>query len=93
MRHHVSGHAFSPDGLTWAVSPDPPYGAVVDFTDGTSVVVPTRERPKLIFGADGNPTHLVNGVAGGAQSCAPFWCSHCKILMWDYTLVQPLAVV
>lgn len=49
----VSGHYFSPDGMTWAASPNAPYGNHVDFTDGSSMVVSTRERPKLVFDSAG----------------------------------------
>ncbi len=55
------------------------------------MTVSTRERPKLLFGPSGAPTHLVNGVSGEA-SCAPFACSSCKIHgPATFTLVAPLA--
>jgi hypothetical protein len=55
------------------------------------LTVSTRERPKLLFGPSGAPTHLVNGVSGEA-SCAPFACSSCKIHgPATFTLVAPLA--
>jgi hypothetical protein len=46
------------------------------FADGTRVELTRRERPKLIFDADGvTPTHLSNGVVGP---------------LGTYTLVTPL---
>jgi hypothetical protein len=88
----VSAHLFSRDGLSWRVGATQPYGSIVEFTDGTSMVVPTRERPKVLFDqASGAPTHLVNGATGGCDICLPHWCSHCKIMCWDFTLSQPIA--
>ena len=52
----------------------------------------TRERPKLMLGPDGTPTHLVNGVCPAA-SCAPRPCVMCKeggSAFPDFTLVAPL---
>jgi hypothetical protein len=74
----VSGHYFSRDGLSWTASPFEPYGNEVHFTDGSSMLVSTRERPKLIFDLYGEPTHLVNGVCGGSSFCAPTPCVNCK---------------
>ena len=58
----VSGHYFSQDGLSWHTSPTMPYINVVDLADGTSQLLTTRERPKMLFNAAGDPTHLSNGV-------------------------------
>lgn len=89
----VSGHYFSADGLKWTTSPDAPYGNLIQFADGSEMLVSTRERPKLIFDAGGNPTHLVNGVCGGTSNCAAEGtpCVNCKYNFWTYTLVAPLA--
>ena len=87
----VSGLAFSRDGLQWLFSESEPYGNVVEFSDGTSLVVPTRERPKIHFDpVTRAPTHLFNGATGGCTSCLPHWCSHCKQECWDLLLVQPI---
>ena len=54
----------------------------------------TRERPKLLYGPDGTPTHLVNGVCP-VSSCAPTACVQCKERGSSfpvYTLVAPLAL-
>ena len=88
---NVSAHAFSADGATWFFSPRQPYGTTVALDDGTSFVTPTRERPKLLFGADGEPTHLYNGAVRDIESCAPHWCSHCKMVSnWTVNLAVPL---
>lgn len=58
----VSGHYFSPDGFTWRASAVSPYGNVIDLADGTQQLLTTRERPKMVFNAAGDPTHLANGV-------------------------------
>jgi hypothetical protein len=87
----VSGLAFSRDGLEWGFSEVQPYGSEVVFADGSNATAPTLERPKLVFDENRRPTHLVNGACGGASSCLPHWCSRCKQLFWDFTLVRPLA--
>ena len=76
--------------MTWHASPFEPYVNVVHFTDGTQQMLTTLERPKMLFNDAGVPTHLINGVCGGATYCAPRICCDCKYAYWDYTLVQPL---
>jgi hypothetical protein len=58
----------------------------------------TRERPKLLYGADSTPTPLINGVCP-VSSCAPTACVQCKergsprgSSFPVYTLVAPLAL-
>jgi hypothetical protein len=97
----VSAHMFSADGFEWHVSPVPPYGTQVEVNDGgggvgagatRTITVATRERPKLIFSADGEMTHLINGVCG-APSCTDSTrtgCTDCKYHHWDFTLIQPI---
>jgi hypothetical protein len=89
---NVSAHGFSSNGIDWHFSPLQPYGTTVTLEDGTSFISPTRERPKLLFGAsDGEPTHLLNGAVRDIASCAPHWCSRCKQLsQHTFTLVTPL---
>ena len=50
----------------------------------------TRERPKLIFDANGEPTHLINGVDENPH-CPPQAAIQCKV-HGDHTqtLVVPL---
>jgi hypothetical protein len=92
----VSAHMFSIDGYDWHVSSISPYTTQVEVNqpqatssgghgsseDTTRVMtVATRERPKLIFDADGEMTHLINGVCG-APSCTDSTrtgCMDCKV--------------
>ena len=91
VNSNVSAHAFSLDGLAWHFSPVQPYSTAVELEDGTRFITPTRERPKLLFGADGEPTHLLNGAVRDMESCLPHWCSHCKMQsQHTFTLVTPL---
>lgn len=95
----VSGHAWSPDGLSWTTSATEPYGNVINLTDGSQQLVTTRERPKLLFNAAGDPTHLSNGVCPSPGNFnTPFSCPtvstgcvDCKYNDWDFTNVSPLA--
>ena len=47
---HVSAHAFatSPQG-PWIVSDTPPYNRTIEWSDGETSTVATRERPQVIF--------------------------------------------
>ena len=70
----ISGHLFSRDGLTdWTTSTTEPYRFKIQYDDGTTCLLATRERPKLLFDSDGEPTHIYNGVApmpaGGCSVC------------------------
>ena len=87
----VSAHAFSVDGYAWSISKTQPFGTQVPLSNGTTVTVATRERPKPFFDDQGRMTHLVNGVCASA-SCtdSKTGCVDCKYNHWDYTLVQPL---
>ena len=61
------------------------------LASGEALTVSTRERPKLVFDAEGRKTHLLNGVCS-APACPdgpPTGCVDCKYANWDYTLVQP----
>jgi hypothetical protein len=68
--HDVSGrsnggHAFSPPDSpqAWTVGTRALYTGNLTWANGTHFVVNDRERPKLVFGADGAPVALFNGVA------------------------------
>ena len=90
MDNTVSGHHYSNDGLTWHESSPQPFGNTVQFQGGHGeATFSTRERPFLIRGPGGRPTHLVSAVCT-AVSCAPMRRSECKSINHDYTLVQPL---
>ena len=89
---HAPGSPSAPTpARAWRAGQQQPYGPEVVFADGSRKLLPTRERPKLLLDAQRQPTFLVNGACGGATSCLPFWCSHCKQSAWDFTLVQPVA--
>jgi hypothetical protein len=88
----ISGHYFSPDGLSWTASTTQPFGHTAELTDGSVLEMRTRERPKLLFDSSGRPTHLFNGI--NTNSYCPSPASSCKTTRgydWDYTFVQPLA--
>ena len=56
----VSGHGFSRDGLSWAMSANPPFDSVIRHTSGPATAYTSLERPKMLLDeATGNPTHLV----------------------------------
>lgn len=75
-------HAFSDDGgATWRYAATDAYGGDVATRGGGTLRLQRRERPHLLLGADGSPTHLTNGVVEvGADPPDR-----------SYTLVQPLA--
>ena len=94
MNSTVSMHTYSKDGFTWHAGAEQPYTTQVETTAGI-VTVSTRERPKLVFNAAGQMTHLVNGVSGASQcefGGPPSACTNCKLRFWDFTLVAPLDV-
>lgn len=66
----VSAHDYSEDGITWTASSVQPFSNQYTLTTGGTVTLSTRERPKLLFAADGTPTHLINGVCH-AVTCPP----------------------
>ena len=71
------GHAFSQDGLTW-VNTGFAYSNVVNFTDGSVQSFSRRERPHILFAADGStPIALSNGVEYGNNDAI-------------FSLVQPI---
>jgi hypothetical protein len=66
------------------------YTNEVVYTNGSVVTVATRERPKLLFDPITNDlTHLVTGTCS-AVTCPPIPPVNCKIVAWDYTLVQAI---
>ena len=66
-------------GLTWTLHPRNAYNRTVALRGGGAWQLSRRERPKLITGADGEITHLINGVS------LPGQCDH------TFTLVTPIA--
>lgn len=101
----AGGHAYSRDGLNWS-SWTRCYNTSVALADGTTINFPRRERPKLLFDKEGNPTHLYNGqFASNARlathnSSFHFWLMR-AFAGWlgaipergmTYTIVSPLNV-
>ena len=62
--------AFSIDGLTWYVSPVPPWNNTVTYSTGEAVAFRARERVHLVYDDAGLPIYfgsaLGNPPAGGA---------------------------
>ena len=86
------GHAFSRDGVTWTFSPIPPYGGVVNFSDGTSVAMQRRERPHLVFDQRGYITHLSTGVQPPPTATKAPPTTAAFQNDYTYTLLQPVSV-
>ena len=94
-------HAWSRDGWTWHVAPgvnpngpDPgAYNRTVHFTDAPTVQAGCRERPSLLFAADGvTPLALLNGMAPNPGKVGAVPSGSCRYAGIDYcrTLLQPL---
>ncbi|CAG7618538.1 hypothetical protein PAESOLCIP111_02124 [Paenibacillus solanacearum] len=61
-------HARSADGLKWDVSEEPhAYSRSIAWDDGTTTTLGNMERPFLLFGEDGEPTHLFAAVSDGTK--------------------------
>ena len=73
----VSGHLYSEDGFKWYQAKVSPFTNLIELDNGAVQLVSTRERPKLLFNAAGDPTHLSNGVCN-ALTCPPTPCVNCK---------------
>ena len=77
-RSHVSGHdrwgvhLVSEDGIGGWRPADPAvaYTHTIRWEDGTTSVMERRERPQLVFGHDGTPSHLCTGVLFEGKT----WC-------------------
>merc|ERR1712083_964637 len=59
----VSAHLFSNDGFLWHTVDVQPFGTQVELVSGGTMLLSTRERPKLLFSSDGQPTHLFSGAS------------------------------
>ena len=78
-KQRVQSLAFSADGVTWQYSEVPPYTGTVRWANGTADAFARVERPVLLFGAGGRPTHLINGVQRFSHDD------------YTFTLLRPLA--
>ena len=73
----AGGHIYSRDGISWSRQ-QRAYSTNVTLETGEVLLTARRERPKLIFDADGRPTHLTNGaILPGGET---------------YTIIAPLDV-
>jgi len=74
----AGGHAFSPDGVTWTLAPEPCWNLTVAHTDGTNTTFFHRERPQVyIDPATKAPVALINAVSLANQN-QPFpWQKSC----------------
>ena len=77
------------------------------MSDGGTMTLSTRERPKLLFAGNGTATHLFSGASALPNcwnetqchwakpgDCAGNACTNCKFRdgAQDFSLVQPLAL-
>ena len=73
--NYISGHLFSRNSINWTVSDVEPYSFNISYSDGSSAIVATRERPKLLFDlTTKEPTHIYTAVANLPEASA---CTHC----------------
>ena len=56
------GHGFATSLDDWHYALTPAYTDDVQLANGSVYKLQRRERPQLMFGADGEPRHLYNGV-------------------------------
>lgn len=63
---HAGVHLLSDNGLDWTLAPSPKaYSRTIRWDDGTVTTQGSLERPQLLIGEDGEPTHLVAATADG----------------------------
>lgn len=61
--HTCGAHLFSRDGFSWTVSRTPVYDSAVTLANGTTGELQTRQRPQIVFDANGAPLVLYNGAS------------------------------
>ena len=61
--HGCGAHLYSRDSYSWTVSKKPAYSSMVTLANGSRVLLLTRQRPQLLFDADGSPEYLFNGAS------------------------------
>lgn len=68
----VSTHLFSLDGKEWHRSKEEPFGHTIHYTDGTSQVYATLERPYVVLDRQKRPSHIILAAAleHGDEGCA-----------------------
>jgi hypothetical protein len=77
-------HAYSRDGVAWALAAAAPYSYAVNYTDAAPALYWRVERPQLAFDAGGAPTTLFNGACGDGVACL-------ETPGKTWTLARPLA--
>lgn len=80
---YVAEDATEPDG---PFTPSEPWSGHVEWINGTSTLMMIRQKPSLIFNAQGHPTHLLNGVDYESEPLPTTGCYWRKA----WTLIQPL---
>eukprot|EP01065_Artemidia_motanka_P007714 TRINITY_DN13857_c0_g1_i1.p1 TRINITY_DN13857_c0_g1~~TRINITY_DN13857_c0_g1_i1.p1 ORF type:complete len:423 (+),score=70.87 TRINITY_DN13857_c0_g1_i1:33-1301(+) len=86
-------HAYSLDGATWYYGTTDAYDGKsalshpIDAGNTSELIFVRRERPHMIIGGDGRPTHLINGVQ---EMGSPTNCSKYAQCDRSYTFIQPL---
>lgn len=63
-------YSYSRDSFTWVTAPVPFYQGNVSWSDGTTTTLPARQRPQILFGIDGRPLVLFNGVTAPVQGAS-----------------------
>lgn len=58
----AGAHAFSVDGKQWTFTQNPAYTTDIQTADGQRHSYNRRERPHLLFGANGEPSHLFTSL-------------------------------
>merc|ERR1712157_506151 len=64
------GHGFTRNLTNWSYALTPAYDTDVLLTNGSNLTFKARERPQLLFGADGKPAVLYNAMM--AHTGLPF---------------------
>eukprot|EP00937_MAST-01D_sp_MAST-1D-sp2_P002911 g2911.t1 len=89
-------HAFSEDGRAWHTfwtganaSAHDAYSGRVAFADGSTVQAGCRERPSLVFGADGHtPLALMNGLSPDPSHVGDQPSGSCRFDRTDYSFTS-----
>ena len=92
----ISAHAFSRTGLgDWTLSPTEPFSFNLTYDDGTTGLLSTRERPKLVFDPQtAEPSHLITASApmplGACLSCTAPRKAHDKCACVGCKTMKPI---
>jgi len=75
---------FSRDGFSWTFSKTIAYNTTIEFRGGGREVLIRRERPQLLFDAQGAPMILVNGATHSTAA------NKGKVEDYSFTLMVPI---